>query len=1122
MKCPKCQHENSAKAKFCEECAAPLARACDNCGSQVSLTAEFCPQCGHPLSPVRDDPRFASPKSYTPQHLADKILTSRAAFEGERKQVTVLFADIKGSMELLADRDPEDAQKLLDPVLERMIEAVHRYEGTVNRVMGDGIMALFGAPIAHEDHAVRACYAALRMQETVTRYADEVQRTHGLPVTIRVGLNSGEIVVCAIGNDLHMDYTVVGQTAHLAARMEQMAKPGSVLTTADTLELAEGYVAVKSLGPVPVKGLANPVQIYEVTGAGAARTRLQAAAGRGLTRFVGRNVELEQLRRAQELAGHSQGQVVAIVGEAGVGKSRLVHEFVHSHHTADWLVLESNSVSYGRATPYLPIIELLRHYFQIGVHDSTRSIREKVTGKILTLDAALQDAIPPMLDLLDALDEKHPFQSLDRAQHRQYTYQAVTRLLLSETRVQPVVAVFEDLHWNDALSLGLLNELVGDAKDARLLLVVSYRPEYMDEWRNRPNYRLLHLDPLASESLAELLQALVGPDPSLPTLKSFLVERASGNPFFVEEIVRVLVDTGVLEGARGSYRLARPFSSTEVPPTVQAVLAARIDALPAAEKRLLHQAAVIGHDAPFTLLHAICGLTEDGLRALLDNLQAAEFLYATQLFPDLQYTFMHSLTHNVAYSGVLHERRRNIHARVVDAVEELYADRLGEQVERLAHHAVRAELQEKAVHYLRQAGAKQAARGALQEARTSFEQALDILKSVPESGATMEEAFEVRLELRTVLRQLGEVGLMLKHLRQAEVLAEQLNDDVRRCRVCSFLTVVLSNLGQVDEAAVIGARSVEIAQHIGDLRLSIIAGSNLAEPYYLRGEYEQAVGVAAGSLAALPSQWAHEYFGMAVPPSVFARGWLVMSLADLGRFQEAIQYEAEAIRIAEVTKHAHTIGWAQLTASKLHLLKGDWAKARDLLEKWINMPGTLDVAILLPWAVTSLAWTLAQIGDASEALSRLREGEEHLKRQEVEGIFVHRGWSYHAVARGYLLLGRLDEARRLADRSIESSQRQPGFAAHALRLLGDVATHPDQFDAESAAAHYRAALTLAKPRGMRPLAAHCHFGLGRLHRRTGNPGCARQHLTAAKNMYSEMDMGFWLTQVEAERRCAVR
>ncbi len=313
MKCPKCQHENTAKAKFCEECAAPLARVCASCGSQVSSAAKFCPECGHPLKSVEDDPRFASPRTYTPQHLVDKILTSRAALEGERKQVTVLFADIKGSMELLADRDPEDAQKLLDPVLERMIEAVHYYEGTVNRVMGDGIMALFGAPLAHEDHAVRACYAALRMQETVTRYADEVQRSQGVPVTIRVGLNSGEIVVCAIGNDLHMDYTVVGQTAHLAARMEQMAKPGSVLTTANTLKLAEGYVAMNPLGPMPVKGLADPIQIYEVTGAGAARTRLQAAAGRGLTRFVGRDVELEQLRRAQQLAGQCRGQVVAIV-----------------------------------------------------------------------------------------------------------------------------------------------------------------------------------------------------------------------------------------------------------------------------------------------------------------------------------------------------------------------------------------------------------------------------------------------------------------------------------------------------------------------------------------------------------------------------------------------------------------------------------------------------------------------------------------------------------------------------------------------------------------------------------------------------------------------------------------
>jgi class 3 adenylate cyclase/tetratricopeptide (TPR) repeat protein len=1109
MKCPECQHENSDKAKFCEECAAPLPRTCAQCGGRVSLTAKFCPQCGHPLEPVADDARFASPKSYTPQHLADKILTSRAAVEGERKQVTVLFADIKGSMELLASRDPEDAQKLLDPVLDRMIEAVHRYEGTVNRVMGDGIMALFGAPIAHEEHAVRACYAAIRMQETVARYADEVQRSHGVPVAIRVGINSGEIVIWTIGNDLHMDYTVVGQTAHLAARMEQMAKPGSVLTTADTLRLAEGYVAMKPLGPVPVKGLADLIPIYEVTGAGAARTRLQAAAGRGLTRFVGRDVELEQLRRAQQLARQGRTQVVAIVGEAGVGKSRLVHEFVRSDHTADWRVLEFSSTPYGHATPYLPVIELFRHHFQINANDNMRSIREKVTGKILTLDPSLQDAIPPVLDLLDALDDEHPFRSLDPVQHRQCTYRAITRLLLSESRVQPLVAVFEDLYWYDAVSLALLNQLVVEAKDATLLLVVCYRPEYRDEWRNRPNYRQLRLDPLASETLAEFLEALLGSDPTLPPLKSFLVERASGNPFFAEEIVRSLVGSHVLEGVRGSYRLARPFSSIEVPPTVQAVLAARIDALPAAEKRLLHEAAVIGRDAPFTLLHAISGLTEDKLRGSLDNLQVAEFLYSTQLFPDLEYTFRHALTHDVTYSGVLHDRRREIHAQVVNAIEKLYADRLGEQVERLAHHAVRGELKEKAVHYLRLAGGKAAARSALSDARTCFERALDILKSLPESQAAMEQAFDIRLELRPVLRQLGEVRQMLEHLRDAEALADRLRDDGRSGRVCAFLTTVLSTLNELDEALVTGSRALEVAQRLGDLRLRIISTGHLEQAHYYRGEYEQVVELATENLAVLPADWAHEYFGTAVPPSVFGRGWLIMSLAELGRFAEAAKYEAETIRLAEPTQHAHTMGWAYLAASMLHLLQGHWAQAHLLVE---HVRRSVDIAVLLPWAITSSAWALAHMGEHSEASRRVREAEPLLEGQTVRGIVGHRSWGYYATSHACLLLGRLEEARRLGARAFESSQSQPGFRAHALSLLGDLAAHPDRFDAENGEAYYREALALAQLHRMRPLAAYCHFGLGKLYRSTGKPEHSRENLAAAMTMYREMNMGFWLEQ----------
>jgi class 3 adenylate cyclase len=401
------------------------------------VAAKFCLECGQPVgAPAARSP---SPHAYTPKHLAEKILSSKSALEGERKQVTVLFADLKGSMELLADRDPEEARKLLDPVLERMMEAVHRYEGTVNQVMGDGIMALFGAPLAHEDHAVRACYAALRMQESVQRYADEVRRTEGVPIQIRVGLNSGEVVVRSIGSDLHMDYTAVGHTTHLAARMEQMAMPGSILAAPETVNLAEGYVVVKPLGPMPVKGLDASIELYEVSGATPVRSRLHAAAAHGLTRFVGRQGEMEQLRQALEAAGDGHGQVVAVVGEPGVGKSRLYWEFTHSHRAQGWLVVESGSVSYGKATAFLPVVDLLRAYFQIEGRDDARKVREKVTGKLLSLDRALEACLPALLWLLDAAADDTAWQRLEPQQRRQRALDAARRLLLREGQVQPVM-----------------------------------------------------------------------------------------------------------------------------------------------------------------------------------------------------------------------------------------------------------------------------------------------------------------------------------------------------------------------------------------------------------------------------------------------------------------------------------------------------------------------------------------------------------------------------------------------------------------------------------------------------------------------------------------------------------
>src|SRR5712692_8472956 len=528
-----------------------------------------------------------APLAYTPAHLTEKILASRSALKGERKQVTVLFADIKDSTELIRDLDPEAAQQLLDPAIHRMMEAVHRFEGTVNQVLGDGIMALFGAPIAHEDHALRACYAALAMQAALRDYTEEVRRTRELELRIRVGLNAGEVVVRAIGNDLHMDYSAVGQTTHLAARMEQLATPGTIRLTAVTLRLVEHLVRVNALGPIPVRGITEPVEVFELVGASALRRRLQAAAARGLTRFVGREAEIAALCQALAQAGAGHGQVVAVMGEAGVGKSRLVYECVHAHYTQGWRVLESASVSYGKATPYFPVVDLLRRYVHVEDADELRTVRAKVTGQVLTLDETLQETIPALLWLLDVLPDDSPFRTLEPAQRRQRTLEALKRVLLRESQVQPVLLVCEDLHWIDAETQALLDSLIDSLPTARLLLLVNYRPEYQHGWGSKTYYTQIRLDPLPPASADALLHALLGDDPGLAPLKQLLIARTQGNPLFLEEGVRTLVETHVLVGERGAYRLASPLTTLPVPATVQAVLAARIDRLPAEEKRLL-------------------------------------------------------------------------------------------------------------------------------------------------------------------------------------------------------------------------------------------------------------------------------------------------------------------------------------------------------------------------------------------------------------------------------------------------------------------------------------------------------------------------------------------------------
>ena len=757
MRCSGCGAENVSDRRFCAECGAPLAVVCPACGFENQPSAKFCGGCAARLGTAAAMP--ASPESYTPKPLAERILRSRGALEGERKQVTVLFSDIKGSMELIQGSDPEEARRILDPTIGAMMSAVHRYEGTVNKVLGDGIMALFGAPIAHEDHAVRACYAALAMQKALRELSERTRHEFGVEVQVRTGIHSGEVVVRTIGNDLTMDYDAIGPTTHLASRMEQLAPPDTIRMTADTLRLAEGLVQVRALGPIPVKGLPRPIEAFELTGAASVRSRLQASAAAGFTRFVGREGEMDALNGALERAGRGGGQVVAVVGEPGVGKSRLYYEFVRSHRTAQWLVLESGSVSHGKATAYLPLIDLFRRYFEIEGTDDPRRIRERVTGKLLTLDEALRPTLPAFLALLDVPIEDASWANSDPAQRRRRTLDACRALLLREAQVQPTIVVFEDLHWTDSESLAFIDSLVESLPKASLLLLVNFRPEFRGAWSAKSYYTRIRIDPLQPQGAADLLQDRIGDDASLRALKKLLIERTEGNPFFLEESVRTLIESGALVGERGDYRLVAPLTAIALPVTVQSVLAARIDRLGPEDKRLLQSASVVGKDFAFVLLRDIADADIDALQGGLVNLQAAEFIYETRLFPDPEYTFKHALTHDVAYGSLLAERRRTLHARIVEAIEQLHPGRLIEHIDRLAYHAGRGEVWEKAHTYGMQAGRKALAQSANRAALEAFQGALAALEHLPETTEAIAENIDLRFELRDAHFVLNEMHL---------------------------------------------------------------------------------------------------------------------------------------------------------------------------------------------------------------------------------------------------------------------------------------------------------------------------------------------------------------------------
>jgi tetratricopeptide (TPR) repeat protein len=981
--------------------------------------------------------------------------------------------------------------------------------------MGDGIMALFGAPLAHEDHAVRACYAALRMQESVKKYADEVRRSHAAVVKIRVGINSGEVVVRAIGSDLHMDYTAVGQTTHLAARMEQLADPGAIVITPETLGLVEGYVEVKSLGSVPVKGIADAVEVYEVTRAGSARTRLQASARRGLTRFVGRDAEVEHLRRVLGQAGAGHGQVVAIVGEAGVGKSRLTYEFTHSHRVQDWLILEASSVSYGKATSYLPVIDLLKGYFKIGDRDDHREMRAKVLGRVLALDRALEPLLPPLLALLDVPVDDTTWQTLDPPQRRQRTLDAVRRLLLRESQAQPLLVVVEDLHWIDGETQALLDGLVDGLGSARLLLLVNYRPEYQHGWSSKTAYSQLRLDALTAGSTEELLEALLGDDPGLEPLKQLLVKR--GNPFFLEETVRTLVETKALAGERGRYRLTHPIRAIQVPTTVQAMLAARIDRLAPEDKRLLQAAAVIGKDVPVTLLHRIADLSEESLHRGLERVQRAEFLYETGVFPDRRFSFTHALTHEVAYGGLLHERRRVLHGQVLEALETPDAGRRNEQIEQLAYHALRGQLWDRAARYLCEAGNKALAQARYRAAATFYETAVEALERL---GAAAQRSLyiDVCLELWSARLVFGQYEGWRELVERAETMARTLDDgprlaqvQLRQAQAIAFTGVMPGTL----PLAIEKARDAVARADPNDLRTRSYARFVAGLASRDLGRLEEAMTEFNAGLALFePVDRYGQEAGLMFPICVSLGAWRSETCAALGKFGEALTSAGEALRTATEINHASSLAVGNINTGIVHVRRGELGTAVPFLERGLAIASENDLHLAILRGGTELAHALVRLGERDRGLEVLASA----RARSAVSAHLGSGTGYGTVtASTYLAAGCPTEARAEIENGLAAAAERNarGHRAPLLRLRAEVLADEDTTGMVECLCE---ALATAMELRMLPEAAHCHLGLGKLYRRTDKREQAQEHLATATTMYREMGMTYWLGKAEAEMR----
>jgi len=1079
MKCPRCQHDNPPGSNFCLGCGTRLGATCDACGSDLPAGARFCNKCGRLVSgPPSDrssgESRFASPESYTPKHLAEKILTSKSALEGERKQVTVLFADVSGFTSLSERLDPEDVHGLINRAFELMLAEIHAYEGTVNQFLGDGLMALFGAPVAHEDHAVRAAHAALGMQRALGRYRDELVRARGVDFRVRMGLNTGLVVVGAIGDNLRMDYTAVGDTTNTAARMQQLAEPGQVIVAETTAHLIEPYVELRSLGAVAVKNREQLVTAAELLRARPHVSRLAARMAHGLSPFVGRDDALAALERAWATAQTGRGQVALVVGEPGMGKSRLLLELQgRLGATATWV--QGECISYGLSIPFLPIVAMLKRNFRVDDGDSEAEVIAKVHRGCAFLDGEARD-VEPLLRYLLSVDPGDPsVATRDPVQRRAQIVAAIQRLAAAGSRRRALVLVVEDAHWIDTASEDFLKSLVDNVPGMAVLLIITYRPVYQQPFGQRTYFRHVALQPLEDNAASRIVLSALAVDELPPDLGAAIARRAEGNPFFIEELGRSLLETGAVRAEHGRVVAAQSAAALTVPGTVQDVIAARLDRLAEPQKRTVQTAAVIGREFALSLLQRVSDLHE-ALERNLGELKRIELIYERFGGHDLEYVFRHALTQDVAYASLLQSERRRLHALIGPALEDLHTGRLEERTEELVHHFTRGEVWDKVVRYAREAAERAAALCADDRAISFYEVALEALGHLPDTVENGRAGVELRLAMRAPLWRGGEPERLFALFKDAEALAGRHSLAEYLETIYAFLVQYYWARGEQDKALEYGNRCVERAQTRGDLALEVTGRFYSMHALFALGRYHEGAREGRALADMLEGPRATERFGLSGLPYSGACAMASECLDQLGDHAGALELIERGRRVADAAGHLYSQMVIAVAHGETLLAAGEAADATGVLEAAARTCRERRFIGQLINALKNLGQAYLVAGRPADAIPVTQESVE---LQDKAKVAVTQPMMHTTLGQAHLQLGDFERAETSLRTALELAARQDARGLEGWAQLAWAELAHRRGDRAGASDAVDAAQEIAEQLEMRPLLERCRAFLRR-------------------------------------------